>query len=342
MTVRGKKIFSGTISAILKILVAAGVIIWLCRSFDFNILAGLAAFDYKILIPVFLLSALSAAVASERWRVMANLIDIKLSRLKAFSLTMQGMFFSLVIPGGAIGGDMVKMAATANHVRRGTRTEGIVSIVMDRIAGMIALFILSLILLIISKGLFKELHIDGTPAGFTGIVLWWLLTGVSAAGLLAALTIFLHRKIENLPLIKNLLAFADRKSGGKITRISAAADAYASRGGEIGLWTILTIFLVHLTPAAAMLLLLSGTGAEVQILPAITAVVIGNIAGLIPLFPGGIGARDAVTIALLTTAGYTPESAATAQLLATAILVVFNLTGSLFFIFDRKRTEVHT
>lgn len=340
MTEKNRKIISGMIRTAIKLAIAAAVILWFCRSCDFDIVSGFASFDYRILIPVFLISIFTAAAASWRWKALSGTIGIKLSAMQAYSLTVQGMFFSLVIPGGSIGGDVVKMAALANHVQHGRRTEGVFSIMMDRIVGMISLFAFALLLLFRDRGLFEKLQLDKLPENFDGMVMWWLFTGVCSAGLLVALAVFIHRKIEKLPGIKELIGFADRKSSGKISRISAAADTYAAHGWQITFWVIITLFTIHLTPALSMALLLTGTGVEMKLIPIITAVIIGNIAGLVPLFPGGIGTRDAVTIALLVSAGYPPQSAATAQLLATAALIVFNLTGAFFFIFDRKHSEV--
>ena len=148
--------------------------------------------------------------------------------------------------------------------------------------------------------------------------------------------VFLHRKIEKLSFISKLSAFADRKSNGKLTRLANAADAYASDKKQLTFWVIITIFFLHLTPALSMFLLLQGTGIAPGILAVTTAVIIGNIAGLIPLFPGGIGARDSVAIALMTASGIPAQNAAAAQLIATILLILTNLIGSFFFIFDRK------
>ena len=336
MTGTGRKIISGVIRTAFKLAIAAAVIVWLCRSFDYNAVSAFSSFDYRIIIPVILITFITNAIAGLRWKSLAETIEIPLTALKAFSLTMQGLFFSLVIPGGSIGGDVAKMAAITGHVKKGSRTEGIFSIVMDRIVGMIALFALALILLICRRKLFFALSFDNISAAPAGIMLWWLFSGVCAAGLIAGLIIFIHRRIENLPLLRKLFAFIDRKSSGKFTRLSTAADAYAYDGKKITFWVILSVFLLHLTPALSMFLLLRGTGANPGIVATATAVIIGNIAGLIPLFPGGIGVRDSVAIALMTASGIPAQNAATAQLIATAILILTSLTGSLFFIFDRK------
>ena len=339
MTEENRKNFSGTIRMVIKFAIAAAVIIWFYRTKSGDLRNTFAGFDYVTVIPAFACSVIATFIAALRWRALAALIDIPLTRTGAFSLTMQGLFFSLVIPGGAIGGDVVKMAALTKHVKSGSRTEGIFSILMDRVVGMIALFLLALIMLCFSWENFANLHIQEAPNSLAGITMWWIFSGVCAAELTAGAALFLHRKIEKLPGIKQLMHFADRKSAGKITRLSTAADTYRSNGMQLFFWVAVTFLLIHLLPAVAMMSLLSGSGLTIRFIPVISAVVIGNIAGLLPLFPGGIGARDAVTVALLVSAGYPVAAAGTAQLLSTVILVLFNLTGSIFFIVDRQKPE---
>ena len=155
MAERSRKIISGVIRTMLKPAIAAAVIFWLYRSFDFNAVSAFSSFDYRIIVPVILITFFTNIVAGLRWKSLAETIRIPLSGFKAFSLTMQGLFFSLVIPGGSIGGDVVKMAAISGQVKKGSRTEGIFSIVIDRIVGMIALFALALFLLICSRNFFQ-------------------------------------------------------------------------------------------------------------------------------------------------------------------------------------------
>ena len=64
---------------------------------------------------------------------------------------------------------------------------------------------------------------------------------------------------------------------------------------------------------------------------------IGNIIGLIPLFPAGLGGRDVTAIAIMTAGGIASADAKTAQLVYTAILLIVSLADGLFFVFDRGR-----
>ena len=154
MAENGRISLKGVLRTLLNIGIAAAVIFWLYRRNGAALRTGFAEFDYRFLIPAAAVLLSTLVVSSLRWRGLARTIGIRLGAWESFSLTMQGNFFSLVIPGGAIGGDVIKMAALTRHVRSGSRTEGIVSIVMDRIIGMIALFLMTTLLLLFSRGLF--------------------------------------------------------------------------------------------------------------------------------------------------------------------------------------------
>ena len=79
----------------------------------------------------------------------------------------------------------------------------------------------------------------------------------------------------------------------------------------------------------------------IYLLTLVIAVTIGNIIGLIPLFPAGVGGRDVATVTILVAGSVAVGDAKTGQLLYTAIVLFFNLIGGLFFILDpgRRNTE---
>jgi len=339
MTDKYRKIFYGTLRTLAKTGIALLVLFLLCRRCTPDLQKAFTGFYYPVLLPASACSLLAAWLSAMRWRDLARMINIRLSGMQAFSLTMQGIFFSLVIPGGAIGGDMVKMAALTGHVRSGSRTEGIFSIFMDRVLGMIALFLLAALLLISGKNEFSGLEIGGVSGLLAGTVIWWILLTLCVSGTAAGILLMFHRKAASWPGIKKLLDFADRKSSGKISRILTAADSFQNHCKKLFFWIAVSIFLIHLLPAAAMVCLLSGIGVSVPAATVIRTVILGNIAGLLPLFPGGIGARDVVTVALLTAGSCPVEEATAAQLMATALMIIFNFTGSVFFILDRKSPE---
>ena len=277
-------------------------------------------------------------VCAWRWRELAKIIGVRLKPLEAVSLTFQGNLFSLVIPGGAIGGDVVKMGAVTRRSATGSKAEGAFTVLMDRIIGMIALFTLELAILVPALPLLMNVSVPemslSPGAKKFGILLLALL---AVAGLAASCVIFFHRTIEKLPFFGGLMRKSDALTHGTVSRLTAATDTYSASWRKLALLVVVSIFFVHLMTVAPMFFLLLGLGIECSVFHVIVAVTIGNIIGLIPLFPGGLGGRDVAAITLLAAAGVAPADAKTAQLLYTALILLFSLLGALFMICDPGR-----
>jgi uncharacterized membrane protein YbhN (UPF0104 family) len=83
--------------------------------------------------------------------------------------------------------------------------------------------------------------------------------------------------------------------------------------------------------------ILCGLGVSFSPLSLIAAVTIGNIVGLIPIFPSGVGGRDVATILILIAGGVAAADAKTGQLLYTAVILFANLLGGVCFLLDSGR-----
>ena len=323
---------------------AAGAIVWylllrnprmLCdtlRHFDVRWLAAAAACYFGHI-----------AVCAWRWRQLAIMQGVALGRFECISLTMQGIFFSLVIPGGAIGGDVVKMAVLSKRTNKSSRVEGAFTVLMDRMIGMIALFMLVLMILPFSGQLLMNCSVPGVPLTPAVKKLCILLTALlSAAGISVGCAIFMHRSLRRISFVDRLFAFGDKMTHGMVSRLEESMDVYSENLPGLLKLVVISIFFVHLLSAAAMMLLLSGLGMDYSFFDVICAATLGNIAGLIPIFPSGIGGRDLVTVTVLAAGAIAVPDAKTAQLLYTAMMILFNISGGVFFIFDpgRPKTEV--
>lgn len=324
----------------LKILLAAAVLYILFTRNAHEIVQCLRTFDFRYLFPVLLLSLVQNIFSSWRWQSLASIAEIKLGFFESFSLTMQGNFFSLVIPGGAIGGDVVKMGVLSHRRSAGTRMEGAFTILIDRIVGMLSLFSLTLAILIPAVPLLMKMRFADLPEEpALNIVFIAGTAGLSLAGIIAGCGIFFHRTLQRIPGIKQLMKKAELLFPEMYSRVTKTADGYAASWKKLIFLTVLTTFLVHLMAVYSFLLLLAGMDVQFNSFYVLTAVVIGNVAGLIPFFPGGIGIRDLVTITILAAGGMADGDAKTVQLLATAVMLVVNLTGGLFFIFAPGRSR---
>ena len=71
----------------------------------------------------------------------------------------------------------------------------------------------------------------------------------------------------------------------------------------------------------------------------IEAITLGNIAGLLPLTPSGVGARDFIVKNILESSGMDARQALATALSFTMIIIAFNLLGGLFFVFDKHKKQ---
>lgn len=83
-------------------------------------------------------------IVSARFFVVLKNQGIDVPFKKALHWTMVGSFFDVAMPSSS-GGDVVKATYIFRSLRPGTRTQGLMSVVFDRILGVIGLFLLAII-----------------------------------------------------------------------------------------------------------------------------------------------------------------------------------------------------
>lgn len=326
------------LTTVVKLTVAVAILFIVMRQVDFDVLRKSACSVW--LIPAMFFYLLHMLSCGWRWQVLAKAGGVHISLAEAFSLTMQGFFFSLVIPGGAIGGDVVKMGLIARQSDPGRRTDGVFSVLVDRVAGMVGLFLLALILVVCRWELLGRVSVPGVNS-FSGSkhFIPLVVVLVSAGGIIAGGVMFCWRSFEKVRLFYTVFRWIDRHSGNLISRLENAVDAYRDHWLEFLLLVLFSVVFVHLGTVFCFGFLLTSFGMEFDFITVATAVTVGNIAGIIPLFPGGIGARDVTVLAVLGAAGM--PDCAEAQFMFTVLAVFFSLTGGLFFIFDPGRKNIH-
>ena len=327
-----------TLLFVAKLALASGIVWYLLLRDPDELLQSLSHLELWYLIPAVICYGLHIAVCAWRWRELAEIICIPLGRFEAFSLTMQGIFFSLVIPGGAIGGDVVKLGVISRRSASGSRAEGGFTVIMDRIIGMIALFSLVLVLTVFALPLLMKISIPGLiNSNFMRIAAILGLAGLCCFGLAASGAVFFHRFFWSFPLTGKLLSWGNKITGGMVLQLTQATDTYAKNWKRLLFLVITSVFFVHLLTVVPLFFLLSALGVEYSFFDVIVAVSIGNVVGLLPIFPSGVGGRDLAIVTILAASGIAPESAKSAQLIYTAIILLYNLSGGIFFACDPGR-----
>ena len=322
----GRLLFSPPVKMLCKALLAGAILAFLIHKAPPGFAETLRDINPVWIGGALLLYALHIFANAWRWWILLRAQNIDCPLSLAVSLTMQSFFFSLVLP-GAIGGDLVRAGFLAAHIEKGRKFDGAFTILIDRFTGMIGIFLVALLMLPFAWD---------SIAGVKGIIETFIriLLAGSVCGILAAFVVFGHKKLEHFRLYRTMKALADRFSGGLFSRISDALDSYNHCRMEIFLCIVTSVVFVNLALALmAYCVALGVNGPETLFTPTLAAITVGNIAGLLPTTPAGLGVRDMFVIPILKSGGMNGDAALAVSLVISAIIVGFNLLGGLFFIF---------
>lgn len=327
------KMMKTWVKTVLKLLLAGGIIAFLVYKTPAGFLDTLLKANRYWILAALVLYGIHIFANAWRWWILLRAQKIDCSLWIANSLTMQSFFFSLVLPGGAIGGDLVRVGFLTARIPKGRKFDGGFTILIDRFTGMIGIFALALGILPL---------VWDTISNVKGIIeqfIYVLLAG-SLAGIAASVVVFNHRMLEKIPLYRKLSEFGDRITHGTYSKITNALDSYADCRKEIVICILASIVLVNLVLGVeAWCVAVAVTGQLPSFMVVLAAITIGNIAGLLPTTPSGVGTRDLFVIPILQAGGMPYDAALAVSLTITAIIVLYNLSGGIFFILTPIRNK---
>src|SRR5262245_19721479 len=115
-----------------------GVVIWQNRETIRDVFSR--PLDWRLLLWAFTIYLIGMIATFVRWFFLVRVIEPKFAFSATLLLGFIGMVFNLVIP-GAVGGDLIKAAYLVRM--RIKKTQAIASMVIDRIVGLLGLFVLA-------------------------------------------------------------------------------------------------------------------------------------------------------------------------------------------------------
>lgn len=165
----------------------------------------------------FLVQCFAVSVTFVRWRMLAKGLGLTFSIKEAFRLGFLGLMLNLA-PMGLVGGDAIKavLLAKQNPARRAI---AVASVIVDRIIGLLVMFLLGAILVYMTGFAFRPEVLSQT---FTQLVFALTIVGFVSVGIVF-LPFFskghVERQLEKLPfvghtiakLVKALLLYRDHK-----------------------------------------------------------------------------------------------------------------------------------
>ncbi len=212
-------------------------------------------------------------VGSLRWHWLLRVNELGVSWSQAFRLTWIGIFFNNVVP-GLTGGDLVKAFYIARIT--GKKTRSVLTVIVDRVMGLVALAVL------------------------TGIVVFWrvgdlpmIAYGVWAGllGLLLASTFVLSRRLRSMLKVDRIL----RRLPGSRLLMSIDESLYLYRSHLPGLffWMAASV-LNHVVMVGGIYLIGEALGVGASPLDYLILVPVIQIASAVPLAPAGWGVGEAL------------------------------------------------
>jgi len=334
-----KNNFRSILMFFVRIGLAAGIIGALVVTQKESFCKVLPLIDYRFFIPAMLAIYIQYIGCSYRWYRLSRVLGIRLTFMESLSLSMQSFFLSLVIPGGSIGGDVAKVGFLAARAPKGSRFEGALTVLMDRVVGMVALFSLAIVVILCEIPLLMNLsHPAFEVTRNMRIAFIVLLLGVCFAGLAASAVLFCYRPLEKIAFFRFFFQKGDKITHGAVTRFAAAFDCYKKSFGLLSYLTLFSIVVIQLILLPAIYFITRAVGLPgIPLSVLLCAVIIGDIAGLIPLTPSGLGLRDTAICAILMSAGVADP--AVIPVLFSCTLILVNLSGVIFFLIDPTRQK---
>ncbi len=261
------------------------------------------------------LNAVMLLMAVVRWKMLLEAQGIVLPLRENAALSLLGNFFNQVVPGGIVGGDVLKAVYAARGRERAA--PAVVSIFVDRVAGLLGAVLLAGVALV------PRLE----DRRFLGPAL--LCYGVIAAQLVLMGILFsrrvrrwlrLERGFRGVPFVG---AFLDEGHQAVLLYRSRAGTVVAVLGISVA---------IHVSVCAINALLGSVLGIDLPaasyfaIVPAILVV------SAIPLLPGGWGVGEAAYVLFLGMAGVPPAQAVALSILWRTIQLLWALPGGVVFL----------
>ncbi len=270
--------YSKTLSLLLKIALAIGVLYWMVQSGKLNFHVVGRAFADQWPTALFLVATLylQIAIISWRWNILNSALGFGIGYREAFSLSMIGLLFTVIIP-GSVGGDVIKAYYVGTRVPK-RRAHAFTTILMDRFLGLLSLLTLG------AAGVIWNYRIILTNKLMTTLATFVVLA--FAGGVLSLLialifskqvTALLRRFIGRIPLMHHAVKCCE------------ALEAFRAKPMVLVIGVLMTLP-SHLIACFGMHLAMGMVGAgEMPLERFLLIVPLGLISTVIPLTPGGVG-----------------------------------------------------
>jgi uncharacterized protein (TIRG00374 family) len=279
--------------------------------------------DWSGLLPAIAFAVLGTFFAVTRWWLLLALAGCARSWLTALRLTYVGLFFNLVLP-GLNGGDLARaVLVVRDHPER--RADALMSVVVDRVIGLLAMLALSTVVVFAGGEAFSRLRLP---------------VALGMAGFVALLILLLDRRLRRWARFESLLARLPQ--GERLRKLDRALAHHLHHPGQAAAAFGLSIG-NHLCVTAQIWTIGHAFGDDHSYIGYLGVVTIANTISSLPTTPGGIGVGEAAYGSLFALLGSIAGLGVATSLTYRLTNVVLGLAGGIFLLLPggkRVRQEI--
>ena len=268
--------------------------------------------NWRYLLGALAVIPIAFAMTTYRWHLLLEAVGIHIEMASTFAINMVGLFYNSFMP-GSTGGDLVKAWYASKHTTH--RTWAVISVLIDRIIGLLALMMLG-----------------GAMAAMQWQVPACRKVAIISAGLLLITAVGLT--VFYVPLLRRLTGFdfvVARLPGQHLWQtVIKGLEMYGHDHPTKTLLSLLLCFPVHVTTILSALMAGHAFGLHLPAMYYWVIVPVIALVGAIPISPQGAGVMEGMAILLTHHQGVTVSQAVALTLSIRLVQIFWNLVAGLF------------
>jgi len=287
-----------------------------------RVFAGLEA---RWLAAAMALFFLGNFIVITRWWRLLRAVGCVTSWWNTFRLNFLGFFFNAVVP-GLTGGDLVKAVLVVRE-HPGRRADALVSVIVDRVIGLVSMAALAGAVILLAGDTFAELKL-------------WVTLMLAAMAVGAA--VYFNHGLRRLVRFDELLGRLPM--GDKLKLLDEAALLYRDHKGELAFATFLSFF-NHLAYIGGTACLGVGLGVTLEMVGPtdyLAIVPVVNIISALPLAPGGWGVGEVAYVSMFKLIGADATLGVAISLTFRFCQLALGLFGGTFLLMPGARAELES
>ena len=273
-----------------------------------------------LLILCVLIFPVTFLITTYRWHELLKALDIHIGLARTFVLNMVGAFYNTFMP-GSTGGDLLKAYYASKHTTH--RTRAVLSVIIDRVIGLIALIILGGVMAAIQY--WRSMSFDDPAARACRRVA--IGSAFIMLALIGGMLVFFTPALRRLFGVDYILS---RLPMQKQVQHAIQVMRIYKRRPALVIGSLIVTFPVHITVVISALLAGKAMGLPLPSLYYFVVVPVVVLVGAIPISPQGAGVMEFFAINLTKQYGMTVGQAFALTMAIRLVQMAWNLTGGIF------------